>query len=107
MTNTIKYLIEEYNANKEDLRNRFGEEYFKDLFSRYENLNMVYLIGYTPSFNDGDPCTHWSENTLSFDDCHEAVDCCKLDIDDIFPNILEKEEVKNNDLFEEIETVIN
>lgn len=38
--------------------NEIIEEAFKELFDQYDHLDAVFVYGYTPGFNDGDPCTH-------------------------------------------------
>lgn len=39
------------------------EELFTKIFNEHEGLNLVIIQGSTPSFNDGDVCSH-SQNTL-------------------------------------------
>jgi hypothetical protein len=38
------------------------------VFAEFPALNRVVVRGYTPSFNDGDPCTHSHEVYLTFED---------------------------------------
>ena len=33
---------------------------FKEFFEKYQGMKKVIIQGYTPSFNDGDPCEHSS-----------------------------------------------
>ena len=37
------------------------ESYLTALFEEHEGLDIVQFLGWTPGFNDGDPCTHSSE----------------------------------------------
>ena len=39
---------------------RLFKEAVQLIFDNYPGLNFFEIKGYTPSFNDGDPCTHWS-----------------------------------------------
>lgn len=41
---------------------------FKPLFDKYPDLNILGYIGSTPSFNDGEPCTHWGQFFTGLDD---------------------------------------
>jgi|AGFS01.1.fsa_nt_gi hypothetical protein len=49
-------------ASAKDLVEKHGAEmvksFFEDIFAQYEDLDMVFVYAYTPSFNDGDPCYH-------------------------------------------------
>lgn len=38
--------------------NKFLESIFQEVFDNHVGLNVVCMVGYTPSFNDGDTCTH-------------------------------------------------
>lgn len=40
---------------------------------KFDGLNKIIIIGYTPSFNDGDPCEHWSTPYYD-DDLYEIAD---------------------------------
>ena len=54
-------LAEKYKGLKEE-HTRQGEallkEFFTELFNETEDLNLIKIVGYTPGFNDGDPCVH-------------------------------------------------
>lgn len=61
----IKQLMEEYekvsaalNEKIQQEGEKFMEELFQEVFSQHEGLNVIGIVGYTPSFNDGEPCTH-------------------------------------------------
>lgn len=61
----IKQLMEEYEKVNAALNEKiqregekFMEELFQEVFSQHEGLNVIGIVGYTPSFNDGEPCTH-------------------------------------------------
>ena len=62
---SIKQLMEEYekvsaalNEKIQQEGEKFMEELFQEIFSQHEGLNVIGIVGYTPSFNDGEPCTH-------------------------------------------------
>ena len=40
-------------------------EILKDLSTKFPGLKQGSIVGYTPSFNDGDVCEHWSEVDIS------------------------------------------
>lgn len=40
------------------------KEVFKELFDKHEGLRAVVFQGYTPSFNDGEPCEHSSSVSI-------------------------------------------
>lgn len=48
--------------------------FFETLFAEHKNLDMVLVYGYTPGFNDGDPCTHTQYSTLDGDEINDTVD---------------------------------
>lgn len=37
-------------------------------FEKFSSLNAIHLMGWTPAFNDGEPCTHSREYMLFFND---------------------------------------
>lgn len=41
---------------------------------KFEGLNKIIIQGYTPSFNDGDPCEHWSTAYFANEDLSEVVE---------------------------------
>lgn len=64
MTN-IKETLSQYKELKKRLETEIKEggevmlkELFKEIFDKHEGLKVVAFIGYTPSFNDGEPCIH-------------------------------------------------
>lgn len=85
----IEKILSEYEAAKVALNNALKEngkkcieEVFTKIFKEHEGLNYVMIIGETPSFNDGEPCTHSQETYVgdigwgeyfdyeNFDDCY-------------------------------------
>lgn len=65
----IKTLLKQYeeiNAelNKQISENgkQFLESVFQEIFDENEGLKLIYIVGYTPGFNDGEPCTHSQES---------------------------------------------
>lgn len=65
----IKSLLKQYeevNAelNKQIAENgkQFLESVFQEIFDQNDGLKLVYIIGWTPGFNDGEPCTHSQES---------------------------------------------
>lgn len=68
--NDIKSLLKQYEQVNKELNkqikengNEFVEALFQEIFDQHEGLNFVLIRGYTPGFNDGEPCTH-SQNTF-------------------------------------------
>lgn len=39
-------------------------EIFKELFDKHQGLRKIVYQGYTPSFNDGEPCEHSSQGSI-------------------------------------------
>lgn len=67
MSKNILKMIEEMNAQvaalKQQVRDNGKEglkELAKEVFDGVEGLKKFVIVGYTPSFNDGEPCTHSS-----------------------------------------------
>ena len=65
----IKALLKQYeevNAelNKQIAENgkQFLESVFQEIFDQNEGLKLIYILGWTPGFNDGEPCTHSQES---------------------------------------------
>lgn len=66
--NNITQLLEEFNRVNRELNAQIAEhgenflkELFTMLFNKYPDLKKAAVLGWTPSFNDGDACTHSSE----------------------------------------------
>lgn len=66
--NDIKSLLKQYEQVNKELNkqikengNEFIEALFQEIFDQHEGLNFVLIRGYTPGFNDGEPCTHSQE----------------------------------------------
>lgn len=81
----IKQLLEEYekvsaalNEKIQQGGKKFMEELFQEVFSQHEGLDVIGIVGYTPSFNDGEPCTHshyiYTGAKLSYGDYIDFVD---------------------------------
>lgn len=62
---TIMNTIEKYKELKADIVTSLNNEFSKELFAKYPDLNAVMIRGWTPGFNDGEPCTHFQEIILS------------------------------------------
>lgn len=64
--NVIKEIEAIDNQRKEkinSIKNNFKDhlaQYLKPMFDKYENLDYIRFVGFTPSFNDGEPCEHTS-----------------------------------------------
>ena len=50
---------EKINSIKSNFKDHLAQ-YLKPMFDQHENLDYIRFIGYTPSFNDGEPCEHMS-----------------------------------------------
>ena len=61
MTDKIKQLLESRRSRRDErvaLATKTVNEVLQTVFAEMPKLRFVRLQGYTPSFNDGDPCTH-------------------------------------------------
>lgn len=65
----IKALLKQYEEVNAELNkqirengNAFMESVFQEIFDANEGLKLIYIIGWTPGFNDGEPCTHSQES---------------------------------------------
>ena len=61
----IKTLLKQYEEVNAELNKQIKENgggfintLFQEIFDQHDGLNVVAILGYTPSFNDGDPCSH-------------------------------------------------
>ena len=54
---------EEYYKDDSSTRERV-EAFFAFVFKNYPELQYANYRGYTPSWNDGEPCEHWGEASL-------------------------------------------
>lgn len=61
----IKTLLTQYEQVNAELNKQikengkaFMESLFQEIFDRHEGLKVAAIVGYTPGFNDGDPCSH-------------------------------------------------
>lgn len=86
--------FEEYNSHLNAIRQlvkNHGDEmvtgFFETLFAENKNLDVVLINGYTPSFNDGDPCSHTQYCTFDTDEINDTFDFydhfCDEDEDDV------------------------
>lgn len=70
--------------------------FFETLFTDHKDLDMVLVYGYTPGFNDGDPCYHTQYSILDGEEINDTVDLWDiLEIDgdedeDVLENINSK-----------------
>jgi len=53
----FKNIVNEFNSFKEKMGGEFFKDAAKELGEKYGNF-AVYIQGYTPDFNDGEPCEH-------------------------------------------------
>ena len=62
-------------AEQKAARGTLFSQFTARIFEEFPNLNRVVVQGYTPGFNDGDPCTHSQQTYVSvsdFSDFHES-----------------------------------
>ena len=55
----INFYLDEYNRAKKDLIDKLGKYLESDLLkilNESDSIQSISWVGYTPSFNDGDPC---------------------------------------------------
>lgn len=64
----IKELLQQYEQVNAELNKQIqenGKEFissvFQEVFDNNPGLKFVYILGWTPGFNDGEPCTHSQE----------------------------------------------
>lgn len=87
----IKQLLKQYeevNAelNKQIKENggKFIQELFQDIFNDNKGLNLVIVRGHTPSFNDGEPCTHSQETLVARNSYGKYLDYQDYGLEDDF-----------------------
>ena len=71
MAAEITRMAEEQKAARGTLFSQFTAK----IFDEFPSLNRVVVQGYTPGFNDGDPCTHSQQTFVGlydFSDFHES-----------------------------------
>jgi|SRR6478609_2323147 len=57
--------------------------FFETLFAENKDLDMVLVYGYTPGFNDGEPCTHSQYSNFDGEEINGTVDLWDIvDIDE-------------------------
>lgn len=71
--------------------------FFEILFADHKDLEMVLVYGYTPGFNDGDPCSHTQYSIFDGNEIIDTVDLLDIlefdedeDEDDALENINSK-----------------
>lgn len=71
MSKGITALLSRFKEAQRELRRRLedeGEELlkesFKELFDKHQGLKVFAYIGYTPRFNDGEPCEHSDDSYI-------------------------------------------
>lgn len=67
----IKALLKQYEEVNAELNkqiqengNAFITQVFQEIFDQNEGLKYIHIIGWTPGFNDGEPCTHSQESAV-------------------------------------------
>lgn len=82
----LKTIIDTSSLSMKSLIKTSHNEILKELFSelkKIEGFNKLAFKGYTPSFNDGDPCTHTGESfyvcTESWSDFEDLVGYSGID----------------------------
>lgn len=70
VTNTFDIYREHKKYLKDNIDTIINDGILK--LKNFEGLNKIIIIGYTPSFNDGDPCEHWSTPYYDEDLCEIA-----------------------------------
>lgn len=99
--NDINQLIDDYKRINEELNRKLQEHgttffvsLFQKLFDENPGLNKMAVLGWTPGFNDGEPCTHssnvyvgitytYSSGTYAdYSDYDELVEFFEEDIDE-------------------------
>lgn len=65
----LEDLLAKYKAHKEAVDR--GGDYISGLFESFPQLENIGILGYTPSFNDGDPCSHYHNILLKIGDYDE------------------------------------
>lgn len=77
----IKVLMKQYEEVNAELNRQiaangkeFIAEVFSEIFSKHEGLKLVVIQGWTPGFNDGEPCTHFQETFVGRDSWGEYLD---------------------------------
>lgn len=88
------------------------QELFERLFSSTSALDVVFIYGYTPGFNDGDPCYHRQYVEVGSDEVNERIEeyLDILDEDESYNDNLSSDEADEivssidelSDLFEQI-----
>lgn len=71
MSNNIKELLKTFEEVNKELNAQIaanGKEFiksvFQEIFDQHKGLKLIKIIGWTPGFNDGEPCTHSQETVV-------------------------------------------
>lgn len=87
----IKQLLKQYeevnaelNKQIEENGDKFIQELFQDIFDDNKGLNLVIVRGHTPSFNDGEPCTHSQETLIARNSYGKYLDYQDYGLEDDF-----------------------
>lgn len=77
----IKQLLQQYAEVNAELNRQIAEngrkfiaEIFKEIFNKHEGLKLVVIRGWTPGFNDGEPCNHSQETFVGRCSWREYLD---------------------------------
>ncbi len=85
----IKALLKQYedvnaalNAEIKKNGEEFMKQVFKSIFEDHPGLNVIVVRGYTPGFNDGEPCEHSHDVYAGYVTHSRFSDASWLDFDD-------------------------
>jgi hypothetical protein len=74
MFNNVKTAVTEYKATLKELKSKLRSEFLEklkidcnELKDKFPELEHIFVLGYTPEWNDGEECTHSSEVFISKD----------------------------------------
>lgn len=62
---SVDEIVEAREAYQKALREFVVQPFFVSFFEKFPDVPAVYMRGWTPSFNDGDPCVHSQEVFLN------------------------------------------
>lgn len=106
--------FEEYNSHLNAIRKLVKESgsemvtgFFETLFAEHPNMDVALVYGYTPGFNDGDPCSHTQycafdaeeiNDTFDFYDYFGDLDIDEDEVDDLTSKLNSK--LQNKEAYE-------
>ena len=77
----LKLIYDRYNVSKEEVEKEVAEV-ISTIFEELPEVENIYVVGTTPSFNDGEPCTHTQSsafNVKNLDNEEESSEDTLLD----------------------------